>query len=70
MKWVERVSDEELYLAMHYINSRYEEGLLNEDVRQQLEAWAQEIEQECEKRGCLMRLSYECECEGDLFYEN
>ena len=70
MKWVERVSDEELYLAMHYINSRYEEGILSVEVQLQLETWAREIEQECEKRGCLMRLCYECECEGELFYEN
>ena len=28
-KWIERVSEEELYLAMHYINSRYAEGLLS-----------------------------------------
>lgn len=54
---------------MHYINSRYEEGLLSADVQLQLEIWAREIEQECEKRGCLMRLCYECECEGELFGE-
>ena len=68
-KWVERVSEEELYLIMHYINSRYVEGLLSADVQLQLEIWAREIEQECEKRGCLMRLYYECECEGELFGE-
>ena len=53
-KWVERVSEEELQLVMHYINSRYEEGLLSADVQLQLEIWAREIKRECEKRGCLI----------------